>query len=658
MIFFFFVLVFLNLYLFYKKIIFLIFVVFFMICIGKRHDFKLFIVSSLMVIVFFSINYRFYDYNIPTSESVFEIIEVNDNYSIVSDSNHKYLIYNGDNTFIRGNRILFNGEFVDIRNSYSDFNNYLNKKGIIYEIDYYDYHVVDNSVYLNDVIVSDLMEGKDEKNISYLKLILFNEKDDYNKEFYDSFSFFSLTYLIAVSGFHINIFLSFFKKIFKCDFIGYVGVLFYLFLLNFSVSSYRAFLCNLFKKINKKLDFNLSNVDIVSLIGIVFIFVDPGVMFSNSFIFSFLSTFVLEIFKISSKSKVLLTIYIYLVNIPLVLFNYYELNLLTLFMSIVMSYPVSVLYVFSLIYLVLDKFYLIYRLFINVILYVFSFFRKFNLSLVFGKPSFIFIIIYYFLLFCFFLYKERRKKVKYLYLFFIIICLSYQYFKPYLNSYEQFYFLNVGQGDCMVFTVANSKEVVVLDTGGSRYKDIAVKEIIPFLKSKGVNKISKVIISHDDYDHNGALISLKNNFRVSEIIDYYVSDVYIGESRFINLNDNNSRDNDGSLVLYGKYGGYDLLLMGDASIDVEKNIANKIDNVDILKVGHHGSNTSSGEDFLEEIKGKVAIVSVGKNKYGHPHKEVIERLEKCGYIVLRTDENNDIGFLKNIFGVSYIDYFK
>ena len=434
--------------------------------------------------------------------------------------------------------------------------------------------------------------------------------------------------------------------------------MFYLFLLDFSVSSYRAFLCNIFKKINKKLGFDLNNLDIVSLIGIVFIFINPGVMFSFGFIFSFLSSFALEIFRLYSKNGAVLGFYVYLINIPLILFNYYELNVLTLGLSIIMSYPISFLYIFSLIYLFFDKFYLVYKLIINAMLKCFNFFGSFSLSLIFGRPSYVFLIVYYFLLLCFFLCKEKKSKLKYMYLFLVFACLSYQYFKPCLNSYEQFYFINVGQGDCMVFTIPNSKSVVLLDTGGNKYRDIATKEIIPFLKSKGVNKIEKIVISHDDFDHNGSLDSLVNNFKVEEVIDYYVKSVTIGDRVFANLNNNIGRDNDGSLVLYGNYGGYDLLLMGDASIDVEKDIMKNVSNVDILKVGHHGSNTSSNEEFLSKVKGDVAVISVGKNNnYGHPHDEVINRLNKYGYVILRTDQNNDIGFLKNIFGISFIDYF-
>ena len=82
--------------------------------------------------------------------------------------------------------------------------------------------------------------------------------------------------------------------------------------------------------------------------------------------------------------------------------------------------------------------------------------------------------------------------------------------------------------------------------------------------------------------------------------------------------------------------------MGDAEVSSEKEITSDID-VDVLKVGHHGSDTSSGNSFLDKVSPKYAIISVGSNNsYGHPHKETLNRLEKIGATIYRTDLNGDI----------------
>lgn len=662
MIYFFICIIFINLFLFYKNYWLLVILFFSIILLSKKVDFKLFIVSILGIVCFYTFNLNYYHYSISNYnvDNEVEVIEKKENYSIVENGREKYLIYNNDYEFYDGSRLYVVGKLESIENTYNDFYNYLNKQGVLYKLNYSSLEITNNVVKVRENVTNALLNKKSDKSRSILKLILFNVKDDENIDFYNTFSVYSLTYLIAVSGFHIRLLLAFFKKIFKKEYIGYGFVIFYLYLLDFSVSSYRAFLYYLFKKINKKLDFDLSNNDLLSLIGIVFVVLNPSVMFSYSFIFSFLTTFVLEIFTLCSKKKILMTFYIYIVNIPLILLNYYKLNLSTILLSTIFSLPISFLYLFSFIYLFLDKFYLLYEIVIDVFFKSFDFFDKFNLVLIFGKPSSVLVILYYLFILGFFMCKERKSMIRYVYLTISFILLSYQYCKPIINSNEQVYFINVEQGDCTAFFIPNSKSVVLLDTGGNKYKDIATKKIIPFLESKGINRIEKIIITHDDFDHNGALASLIDNFKVDEVISTSLIDnVKIGHKVFKNLNVSENRDNDGSIVLLGEYADYKILLMGDASKHIEEKIVGKIESVDIIKVGHHGSNTSSDENFLKNIKGKIAIISVGENNsYGHPSQETLTSLNNSNYYIFRTDEDNDIGFGKNLFNVRFIDYFK
>ena len=662
MFFFFIGLVFVNLFLYYGNYLFLVFLFVDIFFLAKKSNLRLFFILIIGLIFYFTININYFSFftNKKFIEEQFEVVEKKDSYSIVENNGGKYLIYNNDYEFYNGSILYLEGKIESITNSYNSFYTFLNKKGVNYEISYNKLYILENDKKFNEIVIDSLLDNKSEVSKSYLKLILFNDKDELNEEFYNTFSIYSLTYLIAVSGFHIRLLLSFFKKLFHKNIIGYSVVGFYLYLLNFSVSSYRAFLCYVIKKINKGIGFKLSNNDILSLIGSVFIIVNPSVVFSLSFIYSFLATFVLEIFKIYTKKTTLISFYIYLINIPIMLLNYYKLNFSTLFFSWAFSLPISFLYVFSFLYLFLDKFYLLYEIVVGLFIKSFSFFNKFNCVVIFGKPSVAIVIVYYIFLMIFFVLKERKSKVRIVYLFFVFVILGYQYYKPIINSNEKFYFLNVGQGDCSVFIIPNSKDAILVDTGGNKYSDVATKKIIPFLESKGINKLRRVIITHDDFDHNGALNSLKENFAVEEVIETSnIKEINIGNAVFKNLNVNEKRDNDGSIVLLGEYGGYRLLLMGDASKYIEKKIVFDVGDIDIVKIGHHGSNTSSDYEFLDRINGKIAIISVGKNNgYGHPHQEVLGNLYDLGYVVLRTDENNNIGFGKNILGFSFVDYFK
>ena len=108
-------------------------------------------------------------------------------------------------------------------------------------------------------------------------------------------------------------------------------------------------------------------------------------------------------------------------------------------------------------------------------------------------------------------------------------------------------------------------------------------------------------------------------------------------------------ENDNSNVIYTELNGYKFMFMGDAGVEKEKDILDKysINNIDVLKVGHHGSKTSSGKEFIEEINPKYSVISVGKNnRYGHPNKEVLNNLEDSKKY--RTDEDGSIMFkIKN-----------
>ena len=102
-------------------------------------------------------------------------------------------------------------------------------------------------------------------------------------------------------------------------------------------------------------------------------------------------------------------------------------------------------------------------------------------------------------------------------------------------------------------------------------------------------------------------------------------------------------ENDNSNVIYTEFDGYKFMFMGDASSTIEKEILNKynLPDIDVLKVGHHGSKTSSSNEFINEINPKYSIISVGKNnRYGHPNKEVLDNLKKSK--IYRTAQDGSI----------------
>ena len=107
-------------------------------------------------------------------------------------------------------------------------------------------------------------------------------------------------------------------------------------------------------------------------------------------------------------------------------------------------------------------------------------------------------------------------------------------------------------------------------------------------------------------------------------------------------------ENDNSSVIYVTFNNKKFLFMGDASVEVEKDLIEKynLQNIDVLKVGHHGSKTSSSKEFIDEINPKYSFISVGKNNfYGHPNKEVLDNLKSSK--IYRTDQDGSIMFRIN-----------
>ena len=161
-------------------------------------------------------------------------------------------------------------------------------------------------------------------------------------------------------------------------------------------------------------------------------------------------------------------------------------------------------------------------------------------------------------------------------------------------------------------------------------------------------KVDNVIFNIGDYnDLELELIKILNN----ENVNYYqnIKSLNIDNNKlyFLNTKDFND-ENENSSVIYTEIENIKILFMGDAGVKKEKAILEKyrLTDIDILKVGHHGSRTSSSIEFINEINPEYSIISVGKNnRYGHPNKEVLDALEESK--IYRTDQNGSIMFKIN-----------
>ena len=533
------------------------------------------------------------------------------------------------------------------------------------------------------------------KSKVYIMTFILGDKSFIDNEVKESYQDNGISHLFAVSGMHISLFagimLFFLKRVSYNNYFNYgmvcLFLLFYLFLAGFPASLLRASVMFILFSINKVFNLKISNLNILFIVIITILFIDPFYLFDIGFQFSYLisGTLIMMRWKIGViKSKLKRSFYVsvvcFLVSFPICIYNFYGTNFMSVlfnlfyipFVSIIV-FPLSLItFVFPFLDIVL--YYSIFvmeriSLFISSINFGYIIFPKVNFGVYF---------IYYIVIFLSF------WKIEFVLLFLVMLLIHKGYI--YFDSNLYVYYLDVGQGDSALIRLPNNSGNILIDTGGkfsyemekwrekrSKYS-IVKSSTIPFFKSFGIKKLDYLILSHGDYDHIGEAINLIDNFNVEKVIfncgefndlekelikvlnkkhiKYYscIKELNIDKNKLYFLQTKEyDNENDNSNVIYTELNGYKFMFMGDASINTEKEILNKynLPDIDVLKVGHHGSRTSSFKEFINEINPKYSVISVGKdNRFGHPNKEVLENLNKSK--IYRTDQDGSIMFkIKN-----------
>ena len=476
--------------------------------------------------------------------------------------------------------------------------------------------------------------------------------------------------MLAISGMHISLLAGILAHILKkyknaSHIIISLFLIFYAFLTNFTPSVIRAVALFIFNKIDSK--------KIIIILFCFLLIYNPYYIYNVGFLFSFIISFYLIIFKnIINKfknyfSKLFITSTIcFLVSIPILINNFYTINLFSPIINLIfvpfisfVIFPISLLTIFL---PFLDN---VLVLLINNLENLSIFFNNFNINLIMMKIP-IYIFIFYYVLITFVIMKP-----KYFYIL-IIVLLIHNNIRLFDRN-SQITILDVGQGDSAFLDINNKN--VLIDTGGvyGSYS-IAINKTIPYLKSLGIKKLDYLVLTHGDYDHMGEAINLVESFKVEKVIfncgefndlenelikvldkkkiPYYscVKELNIDNNKLYFLNNKDyGNENDNSSVIYTELNNHKFLFMGDAGVEVEEDLIEKynLQEIDILKVGHHGSKTSSSDLFIDQINPKYSIISVGKNnRYGHPNKEVLDNLKDSK--IYRTDQDGSVMFkIKN-----------
>lgn len=239
------------------------------------------------------------------------------------------------------------------------------------------------------------------------------------------------------------------------------------------------------------------------------------------------------------------------------------------------------------------------------------------------------------------------------------------------------HFIDVGQGDCQL--IKSGSKNVLIDCGEKDY----FSQVIQYLKAQKVKRLDYVIVTHPHSDHGGGMSYILDEFEIETVIIPKIKDELIPNTtaymRFlkvisrkkINLeyaepNKTYSLDkselsilaplkeyddlNNYSIVAKLVHNDNSFLFTGDMEEEAEEDLLKSGTDIsaDVLKAAHHGSSSSTSEDFLEKVNPKYAVIEVGSpNDYGHPHKSVINRLNDIGAAVYRTDYNGNIVFVSN-----------
>ncbi len=253
------------------------------------------------------------------------------------------------------------------------------------------------------------------------------------------------------------------------------------------------------------------------------------------------------------------------------------------------------------------------------------------------------------------------------------------------NHNLQFHFIDVGQGDSSLIITPKGKTILI-DAGDEAH----AKKVVSYVREQGIEKLDLVIATHPDADHIGGMDKVIKNFDidvfampdVSAKTNQYkqiqrelkakkmkATRLYQGDE--VQIDDSLDFEilspvkgkkyddtNEYSIVAKIVYKDTSFILMGDATMENEVDIINNVPDIDIdvLKLGHHGSSTSSSDYFITKTSPKIAIISCGKNnKYGHPHQEVMRVLKKHGVTPYRTDEMGDIVITSDGKEIKYIN---
>ncbi|PAE17131.1 DNA internalization-related competence protein ComEC/Rec2 [Virgibacillus sp. 7505] len=588
-----------------------------------------------------------------------------------------------------------------------DFKRYSRQQGIFYEIklqNLQDISCTGTSRFSQLLKARTGFLEKADKNLdshtdAWVQAMIAGEDSNLDEGTVELFNRWSLSHILAISGMHIALFSAILFFLFtKLQILTIEKT--YLFLFVFLAvypvfaggepSVWRSALMVMLIMVLMRFRIRLPIIDSISIVFLLLLVLDPHYLYHIGFQFSFLVSLALllsaRLYTGSFISALLETSLLsQLVILPLQVSQFYFLNPLSVLMNL-FAIP---FYTFIAIPLLLLISIMLYPLpqFAALLGECFRFLNELVIRFiewvdgaafypwVTGKLP-IGISIVYFLILVLFCsaWEKGRRRIALCYGALLTAIPLAAALLPYTSSTGYVTMLDIGQGDAFVIELPYRRGVYLIDAAGSvgtdfKPTDKNFKQVIkPYLYERGIAKVHGIFASHADHDHIGSIGKLTEEFHV----DWVRTSVYFDRSK-AKLWDSDikiipwtagemirlpgweiqllapSRDkkdpNKNSLVMYTVLGGKSWLFTGDIGKEEEKEIIRSYPTLraDVLKVGHHGSNTSTDPAFLQHVKPETALVSAGRNnRYGHPSPEVVDALSQQNIRIWRTDTDGAV----------------
>lgn len=634
-------------------------------------------IACFLNIIIKDINYKSISFGkIYIQAEVIKINRLSNNYKItIKDSLVKYIFYIDELNLCVGDEIVLYGQLVEADINHTDYlfnyNRYLrnnNIKGIIKDCSY---DIVDHSYnfysihYLLQNYYKTHFEGQTR---GYLEALVIGCKDNLSDDIYENIQSIGISHLFVISGLHMNIIMLIVTLLLKVLHIpskfNFVVIttlfIFYYVVTGGLVSILRVLLVYVLTNANNKYNLKLTTFDIYMIIILMLLIVNPYYIFDYSFILTFLISSSLVNISSLVKQKgikgfivnnLIISLNSILVTIPIIININPNVNLLSLLYNIIYIPVVSYLILpLSLITTFISFLKYVYEFIINIFTVSTSYLSNIKfLRISFGDCSAIIYILYYvFYVFIIHIFKSKKYKKFIFFLPITVIIFFIMTNVRLFDFYQRIIFLDLPQGEATLILDRANATNILIDTGEDLGDDLII-----YLRKLGIRRLDYVFISHGDSDHNGKLKDLIKEFTIKNIVVniYDIDSIniclennfkgniikvqrgnYIRYKSFefnILLPNTNALDkNNNSMVMIANVFNTKILFLGDIEKEKEEELIKfeKHFSVDIIKVPHHGSKTSSSNILLSNVDYKFAICMSGyKNTFGFPVSSIIDR---------------------------------